>query len=90
MYRGDGQHSYQVGQKFVYPQDLGKLCPWLVDSVQSVIHMLRLGDTLPWSYQGTPYAKVNDPEGVTTEFLRCLDPTASGIVLKITRTRIPG
>jgi hypothetical protein len=26
---------------------------------------------------------------VTTEFVRCPDPTASGIVVKITRTRLP-
>jgi len=27
--------------------------------------------------------------GVTTEFVRCPDPTASGIVIKITRTALP-
>ena len=32
--------------------------------------------------------KVIDPEGVTTEFVRCIDPTASGIVVKVIRTRI--
>ena len=89
MYRGDGQQSYRVGQKFVYPHDLGKLCPWLVDSVHGVIHALRLDGTLPWRYQGTPYAKVIDPEGITTEFIRCIDPTASGIVVKVIRTRMP-
>ena len=25
MYRGDGQHSYQAGQRFRYPEDTGKL-----------------------------------------------------------------
>jgi len=29
------------------------------------------------------------PDGVTTEFGRCPDPTASGIVIKITRTVLP-
>jgi len=38
-------------------------------------------------YQGTPYEKVVDPDGVTTEFVRCPDPT-SGLVAKITRTRV--
>lgn len=89
MYRGDGKTSYQVGQKFRYPEDNGKLCPWLLDSMHGVIHVLRFGGTLPWDYAGTPYEKVNDPEGVTTEYVRCIDPTASGIVVKVTRTRVP-
>jgi hypothetical protein len=80
---------FQVGQKFRYPEDLGKLCPWLVDSLTGVLRALENGGTLPWRYQGTPYEKVIDPNGVTTEFVRCLDPTASGIVMKVTRTAIP-
>jgi hypothetical protein len=31
---------------------------------------------------------VIDPEGVTTEYVRCIDPTASGIVVKVIRKRI--
>jgi uncharacterized repeat protein (TIGR04076 family) len=80
--------NYQVGDTFRYPDDLGKLCPWLVDSLTGVIRALEHGGTLPWKYQGTPYEKVIDPEGVTTEFVRCLDPTASGIVMKVTRTML--
>jgi len=89
MYGGEGEASLQVGQKFRYPEDLGELCPWLVDSLTGVIRALEHGGTLPWKYQGTPYEKVIDPEGVTTEFVRCLDPTASGIVIKVTRTALP-
>ena len=89
MYRGDGQHSYRAGQKFAWPEDAGKLCPWLLDSLHSMIHVLRLGGTLSWMYAGTPYEKVIDPEGVTTEFVRCPDPTASGIVVKVIRTKSP-
>lgn len=81
--------SYQVGDKFRYPEDLGQLCPWLVDSLTGVIRALENGGTLPWKYNGTPYEKVIDPDGVTTEYVRCLDPTASGIVVKITRTFLP-
>ena len=81
--------SYQVGQKFRYPDDLGKLCPWLVDSLTGVVRALEHGGTLPWRYQETSYEKVIDPNGVTTEFVRCLDPTASGIVIKVTRTALP-
>ena len=77
---------FQVGQVFRYPQDLGRLCPWLVDSLTGFIRALEHGGTLPWKYRGTPYEKVIDPDGVTTEFVRCPDPTASGIVIKVTRT----
>jgi uncharacterized repeat protein (TIGR04076 family) len=81
--------SYQVGDKFRYPEDMGELCPWLVDSLTGVIRALENGGTLPWTYQGTPYEKVIDPDGVTTEYVRCLDPTDSGIVVKVSRTALP-
>jgi len=78
----------QVGQKFRYPEDLGELCPWLVDSFTGMIRVLENDGTLPWKYRGTPFEKVVDPDGITTEFVRCPDPTASGIVIKITRTNL--
>jgi hypothetical protein len=81
--------SHQVGHKFRYPEDLGELCPWLVDSLAGIIRVLEHGGTLPWKYKGTPYEKLIDPEGVTTEFVRCLDPTDSGVVIKVTRTALP-
>jgi len=80
--------SYQVGQKFRYPEDLGELCPWLVDSLTGMVRALENGGELPWRYRGTPYEKVIDPDDVTTEFVRCPDPTASGIVIKVTRTAV--
>ena len=89
MYGGEGKTSLQVGQKFRYPEDLGELCPWLVDSLTGVIRALEHGGTLPWKYAGTSYEKVIDPDGVTTEFVRGLDPTAAGIVMKVTRTAFP-
>jgi len=78
----------QVGQKFRYPDDMGQLCPWLSDSLTGMIRVLEHGGTLPWRYRDTPYEKVIDPDGVTTEFVRCPDPTAS-VVIKITRTALP-
>jgi uncharacterized repeat protein (TIGR04076 family) len=89
MYRGDGRESYRVGQRFVYPQDIGKLCPWLLGSLQNFIQALSHGGILDWTYEGTPYRKEIDPEGITTEFVRCPDPTAAGIVIKLIRTRLP-
>ncbi len=78
----------KVGQKFTYPDDLGQMCPWLVDSLMGMTRALENGGNLPWKYTSTPYEKSIDPEGVTTEFVRCPDPTASGIVVKIIRTAI--
>jgi uncharacterized repeat protein (TIGR04076 family) len=77
-----------VGQKFRYPQDLGQLCPWLVDSLSGFLRVLEHSGTLPWRYRGTRYEKVIDPDGVTTEFVRCPDPTAP-VVIKIIRTALP-
>ena len=82
--------SYQVGDTFRYPEDLGQLCPWLLDSLSGVIRVLEHGGTLPWGYRGTRCEKTLDPDGVTTEYVRCIDPTASGIVMKVTRTALPG
>jgi uncharacterized repeat protein (TIGR04076 family) len=89
MHFAGGDTPYQVGQKFRYPDDLGLLCPWLVDSLTGMIRVLEHGGTLYWKYEGTPYKKLIDPDGVTTEYIRCPDPTASGIVIKVIRTALP-
>jgi uncharacterized repeat protein (TIGR04076 family) len=78
---------HKKGDKFAYPADWGKLCPWLRASLNECVRLLENGVTLPWKYEGTPYEKVIDPEGVTTEYVRCPDPT-SGLVAKIIRTRV--
>jgi len=78
---------HKKGDTFAYPADWGKLCPWLRSSLNEFVRLLENGVTLPWMYEGTPYAKVIDPEGVTTEYVRCPDPT-SALVAKIVRTRV--
>ncbi|MBN1940317.1 MAG: hypothetical protein JW843_12080 [Candidatus Aminicenantes bacterium] len=78
---------HKKGDQFAYPQDWGKICPWLRGSLNDFVRILEFGGTLPWRYEGTPYEKVIDPDGVTTEYVRCPDPTAD-LVVKITRTRI--
>ena len=78
---------HKKGDKFQYPQDMEKICPWLMASMHDFIRILEFGATLPWKYEGTPYEKVIDPNGVTTEYVRCPDPT-SNLVAKITRTRV--
>ncbi len=78
---------HKKGDTFAYPADWGKLCPWLRASLNEFVRLLENGVTLPWKYEGTAYAKVIDPEGVTTEYVRCPDPTSS-LVAKIVRTRV--
>jgi uncharacterized repeat protein (TIGR04076 family) len=80
--------QHQIGDKFSYPSDRGRMCPWLLDSMNGAIRVLEFGGTMPWLYEGTPYKKVIDPDGITTEFIRCPDPTAQGVVAKITRTKL--
>ena len=78
---------HKKGDKFKYPDDIGKICPWLLASMHDFIIALQHGATLSWKYEGTPYEKVIDPDGITTEFVRCPDPT-SDLVAKITRTLV--
>ena len=78
---------HKKGDKFAYPQDWGKLCPWLRASLNEFVRIMEFGVTLPWMYENTPYAKVSDPEGISTEYVRCPDPT-SNLVAKITRTKV--
>ncbi len=78
---------HKKGDKFQYPTDMGKICPWLMGSMRDFIRILEFGVTLPWKYEGTPYEKVIDSNGVTTEYVRCPDPTAN-LVAKIIRTRV--
>jgi uncharacterized repeat protein (TIGR04076 family) len=87
IYEAKDCKAHQAGQIYRYPQDSGRLCPWLLDSAQSMLRTLMFGGCLPWTYAGTPYEKVIDPDGLTTEFVRCPDPTTA-VVLKISRQKI--
>jgi uncharacterized repeat protein (TIGR04076 family) len=78
---------HQAGQTFKYPDEKGKICPWLMDSMNGAIRVLEYGGTMPWLYEGTPYQKVIDPNGLTTEFIRCPDPSRV-VVAKISRRRV--
>ena len=86
IYEGKKCEIHKEGQKFKYPEDTGKMCPWLMDSINGMVRVLQFGGTLPWKYKGTQYEKEIDFQGVTTEFVRCPDPTSTGVVVKITRS----
>lgn len=88
IYKGKGCDLHRVGQKYRYPEDIGNLCPWLLDSINSMIRVLQFGGALPWKYKDTEFEKIIEPEGLTTEFVRCPDPTDAGVVAKITRKKL--
>ena len=83
----DNATCVQKGAKYEYPRDKGKICHWLLGSMNEFLLLLQYGVNLNWKFEGTPYEKVIDPDGVTTEFVRCPDPVTK-VVAKITRTRI--
>ena len=64
-----------------------RIIPWLMSSMDAVIQTLKHGGRLGWSYKGTPYEKVFNKDGITTEFIRCIDP-ATGLVAKIIRKKV--
>jgi uncharacterized repeat protein (TIGR04076 family) len=78
---------HQVGQTFKFPDEKGKICNWLMDSMNGALRVLEYGGTMPWLYEGTPYQKVIDPNGLTTEFIRCPDPSRV-VVAKISRRKV--
>jgi uncharacterized repeat protein (TIGR04076 family) len=85
---GPKTRCHKKGEKFKWPREMDGLCHWLASALDPVVTSLAGGAIYPWLYKGTPYEKVIDPEGVTTEYIRCPDPTEAGIVVKITRTFI--
>jgi hypothetical protein len=44
--------------------------------------------SITWKYKDTEYAKAIDPDGITTEFIRCPDPTDAGVVVKLVRKKL--
>ena len=80
---------HKKGDRFKYPEEIGKLCPWLQTSLHDFIRLLENDVTLSWKYEGTPYEKVINENGITTEYVRCPDPT-SDLVARITRTEVVG
>ena len=87
VYEGEHCPAHKRGEKYRFPEDVGRLCPWLLDSINGMIRVLLFGGSLPWKYSGTPYEKELG-DNLTTEFVRCPDPTKAGIVLKITKRKI--
>ena len=82
----DSGCDHRPREKFKYPEDIGKLCPILLDSLSGILRTLEFGGMLPWTFPGTKYEKEIDVNGITTKYVRCPDPTPTGIVVKITRT----
>ena len=75
------------GNKYEYPKDWEDICPGLRGSMTRHIETLAAGKSFYWTYAGTPYEKIIHENGITTEFVRCPDPTVR-VVAKIIRTRV--
>ena len=88
IFEGEHCDHHQPGQTYTYPEEIGGICPWLLDSISSMIRVLQFDGTLPWKYKGSKYEKEISPDGITTEFIRCPDPTDAGVVAKITRKKL--
>lgn len=88
IYEGKKCDLHRLGERFKYPEDVGKLCPWLLDSVNSMVRTLQFGGTLPWKYSGTPFEKSKNSDAETVEYVRCPDPTDAGVIVKITRRKL--
>ena len=88
IYEGEKCGYHKLGQTFKWPQEAGKVCPWLLASADAMIKILLHDGKLRWRYEGTPYEKVIDEDGITTEYVRCPDPTEAGVVMKITATKL--
>jgi uncharacterized repeat protein (TIGR04076 family) len=88
IFKGKGCAHHRLGEKYKYPEDIGELCPWLLDSINSMVRVLQFGGSLPWEYKDTEYEKIRDTNGITTEFIRCPDPTDAGIVVKLTSKKL--
>ena len=86
--KGKSCDHHRQGDTYRYPEDIGKICPWLLDSVNSMVRVLQFGGCLPWKYVNTEYEKIIEADGITTEFIRCPDPTEVGVVAKITRKKL--
>ncbi|NVM38629.1 MAG: hypothetical protein HWN81_23785, partial [Candidatus Lokiarchaeota archaeon] len=44
IFESDGVcDRHKVGEKFKFPEDNGKICQWLLDSMNSMIRVLKYG-----------------------------------------------
>ena len=65
--------GHKPGESFSWPEDVGKICPWVTYTLFPAITTLEYGGTFPWG---------NDPN--RTSFC-CPDP-ANPVVVEIVRT----
>jgi uncharacterized repeat protein (TIGR04076 family) len=73
--RGECPLGHKVGDKFRYPDDVGKICQSAYNSIYPSITTLRFDGSFPWS------------QDKDTTMVCCPDPN-NPVVFKITRTKI--
>ena len=47
---GPQTRCHKKGEKFKWPQDIGKVCHWLASALDPVCTSLNAGATFPWKY----------------------------------------
>ncbi|MFX0033882.1 MAG: TIGR04076 family protein [Candidatus Hodarchaeota archaeon] len=72
--KGECPRGHKVGEKFRYPDDIGKICQSAYNSFFPYITALRFDGSFPWS------------QDKDTTMLCCPDPD-NPVVFKITRTK---
>ncbi|MFX0083762.1 MAG: TIGR04076 family protein [Candidatus Hodarchaeota archaeon] len=73
--RGECPLGHKVGDKFKYPDDVGKICQSAYNSIYPSITTLRFDGSFPWS------------QDKDTTMVCCPDPN-NPVVFKISRTKI--
>jgi uncharacterized repeat protein (TIGR04076 family) len=72
---GDCPIGHKVGDKFSYPEDIGKLCPAALNSIYPYIRIMESGGSYPW------FEEPNSQSFCCPDYKR-------PVVFKISRTEI--
>jgi uncharacterized repeat protein (TIGR04076 family) len=72
--KGECPLGHEVGEKFWWPDDMGKMCPHAVYTVYPAVDVLRFGGTFPWE---------SDPDSATL----CCPDANNPVVFEIRRIK---
>lgn len=74
--KGTCPREHKVGDKFEYPEDVGKICQSAYNTIYPTLRTLLYDGVLPWEKE--------NPDQTT---LCCSDPS-NPVVFRITRTKV--
>ncbi|MFX0173711.1 MAG: TIGR04076 family protein [Candidatus Hodarchaeota archaeon] len=73
---GKCPRGHEVGEKFIYPEDIGKICPSAFHSIYPNIRVMASGGSFPW------FETPNSTSNCCTDYKR-------PVVFKISREEVP-